>query len=257
VVKEYARASHVELQRGAGAHYLVERWHDGTLCDKTGRPREIEVQFHCSMGGPDTILFVKETRTCAYVLVVHTPRLCAVPGFRAPQDAHEQAEVRCRQVVDELGSTNPLLPPSEVPAGLVVQVPSIPAPPVTAPPAKGQAASNIRQLVDRLLGPDMDVSDVVIEQLSDGSYVIELAEDVDYADDYGAGGDGYGYSQGDDAGGNAGDNVREEALLEMLRAAGIDVAGYVTTPRPPKSEADKDAAEQRKKEKKSSTPPPK
>ena len=39
-----ALAANLELARGAGSRYLVQRWGDGTLCDKTGKLREIEVQ---------------------------------------------------------------------------------------------------------------------------------------------------------------------------------------------------------------------
>jgi hypothetical protein len=39
-----ALAANLELARGAGSRYLVQRWGDGTLCDKTGKRREIEVQ---------------------------------------------------------------------------------------------------------------------------------------------------------------------------------------------------------------------
>lgn len=37
-------AANLELARGAGSRYLVQRWGDGTMCDKTGKPREVEVQ---------------------------------------------------------------------------------------------------------------------------------------------------------------------------------------------------------------------
>lgn len=47
----------------------------------------------------DTILFVKEAKTCSYVLVVHTPRLCAAPGFKSRLDAREEARIRCREIV--------------------------------------------------------------------------------------------------------------------------------------------------------------
>jgi protein OS-9 len=39
-----ALAANLELARGAGSRYLVQRWGDGTKCDKTGKRREIEVQ---------------------------------------------------------------------------------------------------------------------------------------------------------------------------------------------------------------------
>jgi hypothetical protein len=39
-----AVAANFELARGVGSRYLVQRWGDGTICDKTGKRREIEVQ---------------------------------------------------------------------------------------------------------------------------------------------------------------------------------------------------------------------
>jgi hypothetical protein len=39
-----ALAANLELARGAGSRYLVQRWGDGTVCDKTGKRRAIEVQ---------------------------------------------------------------------------------------------------------------------------------------------------------------------------------------------------------------------
>lgn len=44
VAEQNALAVNLELARGAGSRYLVQRWGDGTICDKTGREREIEIQ---------------------------------------------------------------------------------------------------------------------------------------------------------------------------------------------------------------------
>ena len=51
------------------------------------------------MAMTDTILFVKEAKTCSYVLVIHTPRLCGEPGFKSRRDAREEAVICCREVV--------------------------------------------------------------------------------------------------------------------------------------------------------------
>ena len=93
-----------EVAFGLGAHsrYLVQRWSDGTRCDKTGRPRETEVQIHCSMTSGDTIYMIKELAICQYVLVVHSPHLCSLPGFSAEVEARvEPALVRCREVLPD------------------------------------------------------------------------------------------------------------------------------------------------------------
>ncbi len=61
----------------------------------------------------DTILFVKETKTCSYVLAIHTPRLCAEPGFKSRLDSNGEAEIHCREIipnalpVSEATSTDP------------------------------------------------------------------------------------------------------------------------------------------------------
>lgn len=44
VSDQTALANRLELARGAGHRYLNLHWGDGTVCDKTGRKREIEVQ---------------------------------------------------------------------------------------------------------------------------------------------------------------------------------------------------------------------
>jgi hypothetical protein len=46
--QQNALAANLELARGAGSRYLVQRWTDGTLCDKTGKGREVEVQVSSS-----------------------------------------------------------------------------------------------------------------------------------------------------------------------------------------------------------------
>lgn len=46
--EQIAAANKLELARGAGQRYLVQRWEDGTPCDKTAQPRKIEVQVRDS-----------------------------------------------------------------------------------------------------------------------------------------------------------------------------------------------------------------
>lgn len=83
------------------SRYLVQRWSDGTRCDKTNRPREIEVQVHCSMTTTDTIYLIKELSICNYVMIIHTPHLCGLPGFRADHSPVDSARVRCREVISD------------------------------------------------------------------------------------------------------------------------------------------------------------
>lgn len=58
----------------------------------------------------DSILLVREAKTCSYVLVVQTPRLCGEPGFRSHLETRDESLVRCRQIID---STSDQVSPSE------------------------------------------------------------------------------------------------------------------------------------------------
>ena len=49
----------------------------------------------------DKILLIKETSTCNYVLVIHTPRLCGEPGFKSERDTQEESVIRCREILNE------------------------------------------------------------------------------------------------------------------------------------------------------------
>lgn len=87
---------------GPWSRYLVQRWTDGTRCAETRKPREVEVQVHCSLSSHDSIFMIKEVSLCQYVLVIYTPSLCSLPGFR-PQSALdvEPAGIRCREMMED------------------------------------------------------------------------------------------------------------------------------------------------------------
>lgn len=88
--------------QGPASRYLVQHWRDGTPCDKTGRPREVEVQVHCAMGSADIIYDVREVATCQYTVVIHSPHLCSLPGFHPESDDDiTPAPTRCREVVSD------------------------------------------------------------------------------------------------------------------------------------------------------------
>jgi protein OS-9 len=58
------------------------------------------MQFHCSLTMADSILLVREAKTCSYVLIVQTPRLCGEPGFKSRAELPEQTFIRCRQIIN-------------------------------------------------------------------------------------------------------------------------------------------------------------
>ncbi|KAL1713466.1 hypothetical protein EV715DRAFT_211580 [Schizophyllum commune] len=213
VAEQNALAANIELAKNAGSRYLVQRWGDGTICDKTGKPREVEVQFHCSMAMTDTILFVKEAKTCSYVLVIHTPRLCGEPGFKSRRDAREEAVIRCREVVAGPEPSAADLPQGDHPYKHPRRKTSLPAtrakdaPPDPVKQKKAAAESAYSEILRRALNAFLGAgagneAAVIVE---DGDVVIEVLDEGVFQDM-------------DDAESNA-------VINEALRAAGFAIKG--------------------------------
>ncbi|RIA89754.1 glucosidase II beta subunit-like protein [Glomus cerebriforme] len=89
-----------DLQDVGGKKYLVQRWSDGTKCDLTGRPRRVEIQFHCSQHPNDMITVVTEKYTCHYLVVINTPKLCSDPAFLS-KTLNKVDHIECRRVVSD------------------------------------------------------------------------------------------------------------------------------------------------------------
>jgi protein OS-9 len=223
-----AQAANLELARGAGSRYLVQRWGDGTICDKTGKEREVEVQFHCSMTMPDTILFVKEAKTCSYVLVIHTPRLCSEPGFKSRLESREESPIRCREIVDSQPEDQKHLPEADYPYTLPHRKNVLPtakegsSAPNGRARGKDQYTDAFKRALDTLLnhkGHDGELPQFVIEGLSaDGEVLFELVDELPFS-----GGEGGEARAGADW------------LIDALRSAGLDIKDET-----PKRESDKD-----------------
>ncbi|KAH9484225.1 Protein OS-9-like protein [Psilocybe cubensis] len=208
VAEQNAQAANLELARNAGSRYLVQRWGDGSICDKTNTHREVEVQFHCSMEMTDHILFVKETKTCSYVLVIHTPRLCGEPGFRSRRDSVGEAEIRCREVVDTKPEDHMNLPAADHPVKIPLRKTVLPAPVPNAKGTEDEASIReksfndlLRKTLAALVGKDG------AKVVGDGELIIELADELE-----------------DDA-----VEMDSDRLVDALRAAGYNVQAEVIT----------------------------
>ncbi|EJD05822.1 uncharacterized protein FOMMEDRAFT_145214 [Fomitiporia mediterranea MF3/22] len=150
VAQQEALAKSVDIVKTAGHRYLVQKMGSGTICDKTGKPREIEVQFHCSQTMTDTILFVKETSTCHYIMVIHTPRLCGEPGFKTRLEQREEAFIRCREVLDSpeaIAAVDKSLPAAPHPFKRPARPPILDIPP--PPPVSEARGSNLHPSLDK------------------------------------------------------------------------------------------------------------
>ncbi|ROT38580.1 hypothetical protein SODALDRAFT_339935 [Sodiomyces alkalinus F11] len=89
-----------DIQLKGDQRYLVQRLEGGTLCDLTGRDRTIEIQYHCVPGmKADRIGWIKEVTTCAYLMVINTPRLCNDVAFLPPTQTSANP-ISCRLVLD-------------------------------------------------------------------------------------------------------------------------------------------------------------
>lgn len=174
----------------------------------------------------DTILFVKETSTCHYILHIATPRLCGEPGFKSRHDSRDELYIRCREIVaeDEYETADHSLHESDVPKHLLKKTKPVIAPPqpaVTEEKDTKQGAKKaqhelIRKALERLLqGGDLKAGEVLIESFGDGDeeVVIEFVEADFNADN------------NHETGGDHTPGSRETNLEDILRAAGFDVIG--------------------------------
>lgn len=185
----------------------------------------------------DNILFVKEAKTCSYVLVVQTPRLCGEPGFKSRRDSGEEAKIRCREIVATKSAEPQVpLPDADHPLKLPRQKPVLPpaqAPPVVAKDNKKAAegkvhAEKLRKAIEKLLAnkdSKLQKGKVVMEGLAEGTDVV-----IEYVDELPDGAD-----------------VMEdgERLVEALRAAGWNVNAELVGGR--RKDSDKDDKKKSKK----------
>jgi len=179
----------------------------------------------------DTIILVREAKTCSYVLVVHTPRLCGEPGFKSRLESRDESYIRCREIVESidpsLNAENPLAGADRPLNKMSTRQPllTVPSRPPTNPPAgdagsgTGQAQQDynerLRKMLEAFLGNKADgefiVEQIDIDPASQEDLVFQVNLDDLPADD-----------QTDEHTGRTG---AHQSLLEAIRAAAIDVKG--------------------------------
>ncbi|ODV91612.1 hypothetical protein CANCADRAFT_73584 [Tortispora caseinolytica NRRL Y-17796] len=78
--------------------YLLVNYDEGTECDLTGLPREVNVEFRCNEGiQMSTITSVKEMSTCRYSMTIDTPLLCSDAGMNQHLN-REKGIIQCHKV---------------------------------------------------------------------------------------------------------------------------------------------------------------
>ncbi|CAE7200804.1 unnamed protein product [Rhizoctonia solani] len=238
-----AAAANLELQRAADQRYLVQRWGDGTQCDKTGRKRQIEIQFHCSMSSVDQIMFVKEVSVCNYLIVIHTPRICSEPGFKSQRDSVKAAPIRCRHIVPEDAvEFDRTQFESTVPHSVPPALPILPAaPPVHKDSQGGSGDKKGREKKSSTLGENEKQSEFVKvalgalfdahtqdRALAGKKIRVDVDGDIHELDFANIGLDSVAVGDVPDM------DALQERLAKVLRSAGYDVQGDEWTEEPRK-----------------------
>jgi protein OS-9 len=182
----------------------------------------------------DTIILVREAKTCSYVLVVHTPRLCGEPGFKSRLESRDESFIRCREIVESITpstNTDSPLVGTDRPLNKASQrqpLLTVPSRPPADPPAgdansgKGKVQHDrLRKMLEAVLGnqDNAEFPQVIVEQINLGENGEEDLVFQFELDDLASDG------QTDDHHGHAGTH---QSLLETLRAAGIEVKGEKT-----------------------------
>lgn len=105
ILGKFARHKNGDLKISAQIHtegepnYLAYTLKQGTLCDLTGEDRSIEVHFYCNPDRKqDTIMGIKEVKSCEYQIAIQTPRICGNPVF-APPAKVEAHRIECKRVL--------------------------------------------------------------------------------------------------------------------------------------------------------------
>ncbi|GAA5892864.1 hypothetical protein JCM8208_004108 [Rhodotorula glutinis] len=165
-----------------GGRYLSQVWDSGTICDKTGLPREVEVQYHCNTQTIDRIAHIRETSICRYVMLVHTPRLCGDPLFLEGHDKNQEpaATIECQPVVRRLQEQLPEQPTPEP----VAPAPAPPVPvrdydPVDRSAQQEPAAAEAVDVVDLEVDAPSDDLQTALDELLDTEGTLTLVYDPD------------------------------------------------------------------------------
>lgn len=93
--------TNTSIGHSESAHYVSQKLRHGSQCDLTKMDRTVEIQYVCSRKDDhEVIASVKEIRTCAYQVTIHSPHLCEDPVFM-PSNEPEMNKIMCKRILSD------------------------------------------------------------------------------------------------------------------------------------------------------------
>jgi protein OS-9 len=76
---------------------VTQRFVSGQVCDLTGRPRTVEIQYRCNpkAGALNYMEQLQEPATCEYLVVIVTPLVCILSGMK--EDSKLAPTIVCQE----------------------------------------------------------------------------------------------------------------------------------------------------------------
>ncbi|KAH8833835.1 hypothetical protein DL96DRAFT_1550752 [Flagelloscypha sp. PMI_526] len=203
LAERYASVGALEIANNGVTQYLVQRWSNGTYCEKAGRP---------------------QTKTCSYIVVIQTSRLCDEPGFMSRRELGQEAVIKCREILAEGIPPPPQesagkLPQGDMPDKRVQLKPTLPTLAAGAKKTLGggkpiEFGSIAKALQEMLKSGRLTGGDLMVQGL-------DAEEDVVF--------DIIPIGSGEDGEFEVVGEIQDERIAEALRAAGITVSGQKRT----------------------------
>lgn len=90
----------VNIKNEGEVNYLSYTLNKGTVCDLTGKDRSTEVQFYCNPTQElDSVLWIKEIKSCEYKMAISTKKICGNPIFAPPEKVNPH-KIECRRIIN-------------------------------------------------------------------------------------------------------------------------------------------------------------
>ncbi|XP_054745146.1 endoplasmic reticulum lectin 1 [Anastrepha obliqua] len=107
-------------KRGGYSNALWHHYDQGTHCDRTGSPREVDVKLMCtpiSSSASAVSIYLLEPKTCQYILVMESPIVCDLiqlaDEYGLVQEENLQEQIQKNTLANEENSKEPVIESDE------------------------------------------------------------------------------------------------------------------------------------------------